>query len=482
MKNLCVLLSILLLSGCYKDKGNYDYEQLNEIIISGIDENETYYFNLGEPFTMPEPIITFSDSTNAHNDLSYQWKLDNKVVSTEKVLNVEVPIKPGETYYVGEFSVKDERTGIAYIQKFRFNVLYNFTMGWMWLVENNGRVEMNMMTTNQKFYPDVFTSINGEELGSDAYQLVEHWSSTTYAWYSGVLAVAGENSVEVDDGTLSREAWMSEEFTGGVLPEGFHPVAAAFTKNYSCVVGDNGKVHIRHSEGGYLYEGRYPSMPFYSDFKISPKVAWANPPAYNVALFFDENTDSYVYLNSYGELCRFDEVIDEGGAFETVNMNKDLVYIATVEQNESNSIFYAIVRDKSTQKYYSQQFEFGITGTSAYLRTISEKEFPDIIDENTCFSVGYKTTDVWYSKGSILYKYNRELNDTPVKYKDFETGDIKAIAFNAWGDQYGVIVENGDRYDFYWEDTYGTSYQGQTGLTGEVKSLIYKVGMEFYYE
>ena len=29
---------------------------------------------------------------------------------------------------------------------------------------------------------------------------------------------------------------------------------------------------------------------------------------------------------------------------------------------------------------------------------------------------------------------------------------------------------------------YGTSYQGQTGLTGEVKSLIYKVGMEFYYE
>ena len=467
MKNLCVLLSILLLSGCYKDKGNYDYEQLNEIIISGIDENETYYFNLGEPFTMPEPIITFSDSTNAHNDLSYQWKLDNKVVSTEKVLNVEVPIKPGETYYVGEFSVKDERTGIAYIQKFRFNVLYNFTMGWMWLVENNGRVEMNMMTTNQKFYPDVFTSINGEELGSDAYQLVEHWSSTTYAWYSGVLAVAGENSVEVDDGTLSREAWMSEEFTGGVLPEGFHPVAAAFTKNYSCVVGDNGKVHIR---------------PFYSDFKISPKVAWANPPAYNVALFFDENTDSYVYLNSYGELCRFDEVIDEGGAFETVNMNKDLVYIATVEQNESNSIFYAIVRDKSTQKYYSQQFEFGITGTSAYLRTISEKEFPDIIDENTCFSVGYKTTDVWYSKGSILYKYNRELNDTPVKYRDFETGDIKAIAFNAWGDQYGVIVENGDKYDFYWEDTYGTSYQGQTGLTGEVKSLIYKVGMEFYYE
>ena len=139
-------------------------------------------------------------------------------------------------------------------------------------------------------------------------------------------------------------------------------------------------------------------------------------------------TDSYVYLNSYGELCRFDEVIDEGGAFETVNMNKDLVYIATVEQNESNSIFYAIVRDKSTQKYYSQQFEFGITGTSAYLRTISEKEFPDIIDENTCFSVGYKTTDVWYSKGSILYKYNRELNDTPVKYRDFETGDIKG-----WG-------------------------------------------------
>ena len=181
MKNLVILLSVALLSGCYKDLGNYDYKKLNEIIISGISESETYYFNLGEPFTMPEPVITFADSTLAHNDLSYQWKLDNKVVSTEKILNVEVPIKPGSTYYTGEFSVTDEHTGISYIQKFRFNVLYNFTMGWMWLAENAGRVEMNMMTSNQKFYRDVFTSITGEELGSKAYQLVEHWSSTTYA-------------------------------------------------------------------------------------------------------------------------------------------------------------------------------------------------------------------------------------------------------------------------------------------------------------
>ena len=483
MKNLyIILLAVLFLSGCYKDKGNYDYHPVGEIIISGIDAEKYYYVYLGEPFTMPEPELSFTDSTYAHDDLTYQWRIDNKVISTEKILYAEVALEPGASYYAADFTVKDERTGISYVQKFRVMVSSNFSLGWVWLAENNGRAEMNMVTSNQKFFGNVFTTVNEAELGPHAWQLTEHFSQVGYNWYSGLLTVAGAGSIELDWSSLRKETWMYQEFSGGKFPDGFNPVAAVFTKSYSCVVGDNGKVHIRHSPGGYLYEGRYPSMPYYSDFKISPQVASAYPPAYNVALFFDEKSSSYVYLDPDGALQRFDQVTDEGGAFPVTQMNKDLIFISAVSQQGNNSVFYAVVQDRTTKKYTTQQFEFGISGRNVYLKTISEQDFPDVIDQNTRFAVGYKTTDVWYSKGSVLYKYNRDLNDTPELFKDFKTGAIQAIAFNQYGDQYGVIVQNGQQNDFYWESTDGTTIYPKTGLEGQVKHLIYKVGYGFYYE
>lgn len=130
MKNLyIILLAVLFLSGCYKDKGNYDYHPVGEIIISGIDAEKYYYVYLGEPFTMPEPELSFTDSTYAHDDLTYQWRIDNKVISTEKILYAEVALEPGASYYPADFTVKDERTGISYVQKFRVMVSSNFAQG-----------------------------------------------------------------------------------------------------------------------------------------------------------------------------------------------------------------------------------------------------------------------------------------------------------------------------------------------------------------
>ena len=52
-----LLLALLVMAGCYKDKGNYDYKTMYAIEIDGIDENKKYELWFGEPFTMPEPIV-----------------------------------------------------------------------------------------------------------------------------------------------------------------------------------------------------------------------------------------------------------------------------------------------------------------------------------------------------------------------------------------------------------------------------------------
>ena len=158
------------------------------IEIDGIDENKKYELWFGEPFTMPEPIIRFTDSTQAHDDLSYQWKLDTFVVSTEKCLNVTFGIEPqGWNDIFGAFIVKDERTGISYSQRFRVTLLSNFTNGWMWMTENQGKAELNMLASSKKFFQNVYTAVNNRELGPKAYGVVEHFDAGLNA--NGVLVM-----------------------------------------------------------------------------------------------------------------------------------------------------------------------------------------------------------------------------------------------------------------------------------------------------
>lgn len=286
-----LLLALLVMAGCYKDKGNYDYKTMYAIEIDGIDENKKYELWFGEPFTMPEPIIRFTDSTQAHDDLSYQWKLDTFVVSTEKCLNVTFGIEPqGWNDIFGAFIVKDERTGISYSQRFRVTLLSNFTNGWMWMTENQGKAELNMLASSKKFFQNVYTAVNNRELGPKAYGVVEHFDAGLNA--NGVLVMAGgpgsDGPVELDWSNLRKEVWTGEEFVGGSLPEDLQEIkAACFIKNYSCLVSGSGKLYVRYSPGGYLYQDRYPDFPFYGDYKLSSVVGYSFPPDYNVALFYE---------------------------------------------------------------------------------------------------------------------------------------------------------------------------------------------------
>ena len=66
-KNITIylLLLVTIFFACSEDKGNYDYKTMYAIEIDGIDESKKYELWFGEPFTMPEPIITIPPSSPA---------------------------------------------------------------------------------------------------------------------------------------------------------------------------------------------------------------------------------------------------------------------------------------------------------------------------------------------------------------------------------------------------------------------------------
>lgn len=476
MKKILFIYALLLLalSGCYEDKGNYDYVKLGEIEIKGIDEKKTYDMTLGEVFTMPEPEIVFADSTQAHNDLSYRWRVDNKEVSTEKNLNVLLSLKPNSLGYWCDFAVKDERTGISYLKKFKVMVLAPYDNGWVWLAENNGKTEMNMHGFQAKKYvQDIFAKTNGMDLPLNTWGLVEHFSQVGYNWYYA-LQVMGENAVEVNKSDLTKEAWLSEEFVGG-LPAGFKPAMSGFTKNYSCVIGQDGQLYVRHSPGGYLYEGRYPSVPFSGSYKLAPMVVTNTPPAYNIMLFFDELQQRYMFLNN-GILQGFDELEDAGKQFQVTGMGKKPVYMTPLSQSGNTSKFYAIVKSDAGE-YFEQIFDFTYDGTQAALKTVSENSFPMALNDKSCFTIIYPQRDLYIGHGQEMYIYEVGSGDTPVVFDyDFGGGDVVALANFYWTGDLGVMVQKENTHDFHWFLEGLSLKKVVPDVPGKVKTMIFKLG------
>lgn len=86
------------------------------------------------------------------------------------------------------------------------------------------------------------------------------------------------------------------------------------------------------------------------------------------------------------------------------------------------------------------------------MTTIAQDVFPAVVNEKTRFAVGYTTKEAYYSQGAQIFRYNFELNDTPVAVADFKTGTITAFTLDSYGEQFGVCVQNGNTHDFYWTE------------------------------
>src|SRR5699024_341171 len=72
--NSIIILVISFTSSCLKDKGNYDYKQINEIVISGIEKSQRYeVFSFVDTLRIA-PNLEGIDNHNSDR-FTYEWKI-----------------------------------------------------------------------------------------------------------------------------------------------------------------------------------------------------------------------------------------------------------------------------------------------------------------------------------------------------------------------------------------------------------------------
>jgi len=117
LKNiLFAFAATLMAASCYEDLGNYDYREINEVQIAGIDD---FYARDMEEMLVIRPQITGTLYDDPQR-FTYEWVIVSDVVSTALDLEYLVSITPGTK--VCRFIITDKETGVKAFHRFTLNV------------------------------------------------------------------------------------------------------------------------------------------------------------------------------------------------------------------------------------------------------------------------------------------------------------------------------------------------------------------------
>ncbi|MBQ8502366.1 MAG: hypothetical protein IJ494_08785 [Bacteroides sp.] len=216
LRYIACVCSMCLLASCYEDKGNYDYHDINEVSVSGVPEIQE--IDQYETLTIT-PALQGSLAGSDESNYEYEWKLNNKVISTEKDLVYEVTNATGS--YTLRYSVinKDDLTKSFATTKLIVNSSTS-SDGILVVSNQYGKADMSYLRLdkeNAEFWPMFYNKSHDEPLAHNARQLYQSYvdGCKTFIKYfggKGLKLVCDEGLLNIDNTTLEKNGFIDEEY------------------------------------------------------------------------------------------------------------------------------------------------------------------------------------------------------------------------------------------------------------------------------
>ena len=143
-KYIYSLAALLILMSCSQDLGNYEYEDLAEPVITGLEDQSVLSFSR----LSISPVVELKDSADKY---SFEWKaVDNNrlqdpaVIGKDINLDWEVTLAPGS--YSLYFTITEVATGLYWQQMLTLTVSSSTSEGWMVLCSDEGRARLDLVS------------------------------------------------------------------------------------------------------------------------------------------------------------------------------------------------------------------------------------------------------------------------------------------------------------------------------------------------
>lgn len=164
----------LLSVACYDDKGNYDYTEINEVTITGMQEKYSK-----TSYTDTLYIAPVLETTKSGDTFEYLWtvnkaytilpsmggKIDIDTIGTEETLNYPLELRMGQYDLV--LKVTNQHTGHAIFYKSNLEVTTPFSLGFYVLKGENGQTDIDLHLPNGNKMEDVLHLKYGNAMTGD---------------------------------------------------------------------------------------------------------------------------------------------------------------------------------------------------------------------------------------------------------------------------------------------------------------------------
>ena len=466
---LLLVLGNWMLSSCYKDEGNYDYHEINEVTIGVKGFVDTTYNVTAFVDTISiKPEITFKLEDN--KNLIYEWKLISANIGNRKEYDLGnshelfFPVELTAGNYSLYFKITDTVNTVEYLKMTSVVVQNIQSSGWIVLGENDeGFIQMDMVSTvnDTIVLKNILKDSGLPPLKKPVYLwVIDNYSKnmTHVSTEDGTYRIGREDFVGGEN-THYRYAFYDptvvDEFVlkDGIQVRGYQRIA---------VVG-NDLFHI-----GSLISGEIFGQPAnhykgnYDFFAIGDKIG-AN---------FKSRAQSFVVYNDTDKrFCKIggtgmgatdgycDSLSDTKTDAALFSWKTGLDYVTTINSFFLNGHTYTILKDAENSKYYLYSFFFDKPywgkGNSFRKQGYYDLVICPEFENARFFGASALRTFLIYATDSKLYAYDFQSGKSKL-IKDFGTHEITCM-------YYDLILET--RADCFYIASYDPSLPASTGGT-----------------
>lgn len=415
------VLVVSLLTSCFDDKGNYDYEEIGEAIIKaipGVTDNGDKLVCLENGHLQLTPELEFKEGTTAEDyefiwyrypqqpKGTYQHYEQGDTLAMTRNLDYRVVDSPRDYWLV--YKVINKRTGAQNEQRFEF--IISAVNGWIVLDEDAaGNGDLQIIRDK-----DIVEGGNGQVL-KDYFSVNNDGKKMRGARFMGICTEPSVANLYVysDKGAYIMDASTYKERKNATYAGLFNPVVALNVVNPQAqmyetdhrrmdVLVNNHKVYaISYIMMG---ESQYVEAKGVDDYVAAPVIAPVRISGHeNCAVLFDIKNNRFITLTGSKALVA---PVSVGGAFNTAVIDPDLEYVYMNEGKDSETCL--IMKHKTTGDFYL--FRADLTKTEPV--AVACKNLGSLTDMRGAeqFAFGIRGNVLFYATDTKVYawRYGKE--------------------------------------------------------------------------
>ena len=452
---------IVLFAGCYKDKGDYSYHNINDITVSaGRDTFSVYQFDTLDI----KPVIT--QRIPDEGILKYEWTVSHdftrpvlpaRIISTERNLHAQIALSPISDAYTLILKVTDSLTRVSSFYHFALKVSSVLSEGWVLLEHGSGHADISIIATNDTVYRHVFSAANPTVvLPADAFRVVSINSffsgQRNYVLYHGGGYELAKNTFQVQ---RPYKDWFYS------APAVLHPETIAWPPYSStiCLVNDGGLYTQSPILGGNSFGDRL--RPARGDYDAAPFVggfAFGIP-----TIIFDQKNYRFLFVPEFGESLASWGETDSTQAFDMNNVQKKLIVLDGGTNFYNNAIFRNLNNDSC--------FIYVIDPTGGgpvANRWQPVLNSPDI-GKADFFAMSQTVPQLYYAAGNKVYLYDIAANRSRLVYRFGDNEIVTALKMYYINDGFDHPLNDARIIAATYDGVTGRLYYFDLSGTGDIR-------------